>query len=268
MGSGSASNFKRIQRGARTAKLLLMERVTFRFYAELNDFLSPEQRMRAFAHALRLPASVKDVIESLGVPHTEVDLVLANGVPVGFSYLVHHGDYISVYPRFTSLDVSSLLQLRPPLQDVRFALDTHLGRLATYLRMLGFDAFYETRCDDQELSRISAQEKRILLTRDRGLLKRGEVTFGYFVRATVPRGQLLEVLRRFNLFRSVAPFQRCLRCNSLLQPISKESILDRLPPRTAECYHQFQICPRCDRLYWPGSHYEHMQRFIERLLAR
>jgi uncharacterized protein len=222
--------------------------------------------MRAFAHALLLPASVKDVIEALGVPHTEVDLILANGVPVGFSYLVQHGDYISVYPCFTSLNVSSLPQLHPPVQDVRFALDTHLGRLATYQRMLGFDALYETSSDDQELSRISAHEKRILLTRDRGLLKRGEVTYGYFVRATEPPRQLLEVLRRFNLFRSVAPFQRCLRCNVLLQPISKESVLNRLPPRTAECYHEFQICPGCDRPYWPGSHYEHMLRFIDLVL--
>ena len=119
------------------AKPLPIQRVTFRFYAELNDFLSPEQRKRAFSHALLLPASVKDVSESLGVPHTEVDLILANGVPVGLSYLVQHGHYICVYPRFNSLDVSSLVQLRPPLQDVRFGLDTHLGRLATYLRMMG-----------------------------------------------------------------------------------------------------------------------------------
>jgi uncharacterized protein with PIN domain len=224
--------------------------VTFRLYAELNDFLSPEQRMRAFDRAIFLPSSVKDVIESLGVPHTEVDLILANGVPVVFSYLVQHGDYISVYPRFTSLDVSPLLQLRPPLQDVRFALDTHLGRLATYLRMMGFDALYETSCDDEELSRISAHEKRILLTR-----------------VTEPRRKLLEVLRRYSLFPSVAPFQRFLRCNALLQPISKESIQDRLPPRTAECHNQFKICPGCDRLHWPGSHYEHMQRFIEHVLG-
>ena len=244
-----------------------MQRVTFRFYAELNDFLSPELHMRAFAHDLLLPTSVKDTIESLGVPHTEVDLILVNSTPAGFSYRVRHGDRISVYPGFASLDVSSLLRLRPQLHDVCFAADTHLGRLATYLRMLGFDVRYETSCDDQELSRISAREKRILLTRDRGLLKRGEVTYGYFVRATEPRRQLLEVLRRFNLFRAVAAFQRCLRCNALLQPISKESISDRLPPRTAECYYQFQICPGCDGLYWPGSHYEHMQRFIERILT-
>jgi len=241
--------------------------VILRFYGELNDFLSPEQRMRAFARPLFLPASIKDVIESLGVPHTEVDLILVNSVPRGFGYLVGDGDYISVYPGFTSLDVSSLLQLRPPLNDIRFVVDTHLGRLATYLRMLGFDTRYETSCDDQELSRISAHRTRILLTRDRGLLRRGEVTYGYFVRATEPRRQLLEVVRRFNLFRLAAPFERCLRCNRRLEPVSKESIRDRLPPRTAECYQEFHICLDCDRLYWPGSHYEHMRRFLQHVLG-
>ncbi len=244
-----------------------MEHVTFRFYAELNDFLPPERRMTAFPHAVFLRASVKDVIESLGVPHTEVDLILVNSVPVGFTYLVRDGDRISVYPAFTSLSMSSLLQLRPPMQDIRFAVDTHLGRLTTYLRMLGFDALYEVACGDRGLSRISARQSRILLTRDRGLLKRGEVTYGYFVRATEPRRQLVEVLRRFNLFRAASPFQRCLRCNVLLQPVSRESIRDRLPPRTAQCYHEFRVCSGCDRLYWAGSHYQHMQRFIERILA-
>jgi len=244
-----------------------MEQVIFRFYAELNDFLSPERRMTAFPHAVFLPASVKDVVESLGVPHTEVSLILVKSEPVGFAHLVRDGDYISVYPNFTSLDVSSLLQLRPPLDDIRFAVDTHLGRLATYLRMLGFDAQFEIDCDDRELSRTSARETRVLLTRDRGLLKRGEVTNGYFVRSTESRQQLLEVLRRFNLFGAAAPFRQCVRCNALLQPVSKESVRDRLPPRTAQCYHQFQICPGCDRVYWAGSHYEHMQRFIRRVLT-
>jgi len=244
-----------------------MEQVIFRFYAELNDLLPPERRMTAFPHAMFLPASVKDVIESFGVPHTEIGLILVNSEPVEFTHLIRNGDYISVYPTFTSLDVSSLLQLRPPLDDVRFAVDTHLGRLATYLRMLGFDALFEIDCDDRKLSRISARETRVLLTRDRGLLKRGVVTHGYFVRATEPRQQLLEVLRRFNLFGAAAPFQRCLRCNVLLQSVSKETVRDRLPPRTAQCYHHFQICPGCDRLYWAGSHYEHMQRFIQHVLA-
>lgn len=243
-----------------------MEQMIFRFYAQLNDLLSLERRMTTFSHAVLLPASVKDVIESLGVPHTEVGLILVNSEPLEFTYLVRDGDHISVYPSLTSLDVSSLLQLRPPLQDIRFAVDTHLGRLATYLRMLGFDALYGIGCDDRELSQISARESRILLTRDRGLLKRGEVTYGYFVRSTEPGKQLLEILRRFDLSRAASPFRRCLRCNALLQPVPKESVRDRLPPRTAQSYDQFQVCPGCDRLYWAGSHYAHMQRFIEHVL--
>lgn len=244
-----------------------MTQALFRFYSDLNDFLPPERRMTAFPHTAFLSASVKDVIESLGVPHTEVDLILANGTPVGFTYEVRSGDSISVYPAFSSLDVSSVSRLRPQLQDFRFVADTHLGRLARYLRMLGFDVVYETECDDCDLSRISANQNRILLTRDRGLLKRREVTYGYCVRATGPRGQLVEVLRRYRLFRSVAPFQRCLRCNCLLQATSKQSICHRLPPRTAQHYQEFRRCPSCERLYWAGSHYEHMRHFIERILG-
>ena len=244
-----------------------MREAVFRFHGELNDFLPTNRREYAFPHRFLLPASVKDMIEALGVPHTEVDIILVNDGPVDFGYLVQDGDSISVYPASTSQYIPSAVSLRPQLQEFRFVLDTHLGRLAAYLRMLGFDVLYRTHCDDEELAHTSAAEHRILLTRDRGLLKRGEVIWGYFVRATEPRAQLVEVLRRFNLFHLAAPFQRCLRCNALLQPIAKESIHDRLPPRTAQSYDNFRICPSCNRLYWAGSHQEHMQRFIERILS-
>jgi uncharacterized protein len=240
----------------------------FRYYAELNDFLPPARRFAPFAHRFELPASVKDMIESMGVPHTEVDLILLNGWPVDFSQAVQDGDRVSVYPAFKSLDTQALLQLRRPLQDRRFVLDTHLGRLARYLRMLGLDAAYETDCDDKELSRISHNEERILLTRDCGLLKRGEVVHGYFVRATEPRLQVVEVLRRFELFPAVAPFRRCLRCNALLNPVAKETILERLQSETRQYYDDFRICPACNRIYWNGSHYEHMQSFVQRILSR
>ncbi len=244
----------------------MLQEVVFRFYAELNDFLLPERRLAAFPHAVFLSASVKDMIESLGVPHTEVDFILVNGVPAGFGHLVRAGDRVSVCPAFSSLDVSSVMQLRPQQQDFRFIVDTHLGRLARYLRMLGFDALYEPGWNDRDLARISATQNRILLTRDRALLKRGEITYGYCVRATGPRRQIVEVLRRYHLFRAAAPFQRCLRCNCRLEAISKQSISDRLPPRTSQHYHDFRTCPLCERLYWAGPHYEHMRRFIERIL--
>jgi uncharacterized protein len=240
----------------------------FRYYAELNDFLPPVRKFTSFTHSFELSASVKDMIESMGVPHTEVDLILAIGTPVDFFYRVHDSDRISVYPAFKSLDTQPLLQLRAPLQDHRFVLDTHLGRLARYLRMLGFDADYETNREDKELSRISRNEERILLTRDRGLLKRSEVVHGYFVRATEPKQQIAEVVRRFDLSSAVSPFQRCLRCNAMLNYVTKESILGRLQTKTRQHYDEFRLCPACNRIYWTGSHHEQMQRFVQGILAR
>lgn len=239
----------------------------FRFYAELNDFLQAERRQRTFVHRFELSGSIKDMIEALGVPHTEIDLILANGQSVDFSYLVRDGDQFSVYPVFESLDITPLVRLRPqPLRETRFVLDVHLGRLATYLRMLGFDTLYRNDYADEELARISSSEGRILLTRDRGLLKRSVVTHGYCLRTTNPRQQLIEVLRRFDLFDSIKPFQRCLHCNGLLQPVDKAAIIDRLLPQTRQHYDEFRRCQACDRIYWPGSHYRRMQQFIEGVL--
>ncbi len=240
----------------------------FRYYAGLNDFLPPARRFVSFPHNFELPASVKDMVESMGVPHTEIDLILLNGKPVDFSHAVEDGDRISVYPPFKSLDTRPLLQLRTPPHDHRFVLDTHLGRLARYLRMLGFDAAYETDCEDKELSRISHDEERILLTRDRGLLKRGEIVHGYFIRSTEPEQQVIEVLERYDLFSAVSPFRRCIRCNVPLNDVSKQSVLDRLQTKTSHCYDEFRICPACKRIYWAGSHYDRMQQFIQRIFAR
>ncbi|HWQ52466.1 MAG TPA: Mut7-C RNAse domain-containing protein [Bryobacteraceae bacterium] len=236
----------------------------FRFYAELNDFLPPERRARTFEHPFLDRASVKDMVEAFGVPHTEVDLILANGEPVDFAYVVRDGDRISVYPMFEALDIGPVTRVRPqPLRDPRFVLDTHLGRLAGYLRMMGFDTLYRNDYGDEELARISREERRILLTRDRGLLKRGAVTHGSYVRETAVRGQLAEVLRRFDLFRAAHPFRLCMRCNTALEPAARDQVLDRLPPRAAELYHDFLVCPGCRRIYWKGGHYERMRRFIE-----
>jgi len=240
----------------------------FRYYAELNDFLQPARRFAAFAHGFEFSASVKEMIEAMGVPHTEVDLILLDGEPVDFSHAVQDGDRISVYPAFKSLDTRSLLQLRASLQDHRFVLDNHLGRLARYLRMLGFDADYEINWEDKELSRISHSEDRILLTRDCGLLKRSEVVYGYFVRATEPTQQIVEVVMRYDLFSAVSPFRRCLRCNALLNPVAKKSIIGRLQPKTCQHYNEFRLCPACNRIYWTGSHYERMHRFVQLILAR
>jgi uncharacterized protein len=241
----------------------MVQHCRFRFYAELNDFLAPERRMVEFEHSFIDTATVKDMIESLGAPHTEVDLILVNGESVDFTYVVRDGDRISVYPVFEGLDIAPLVRVRPaPLREPRFVLDTHLGRLAAYLRMMGFDTLYRNCAEDEDLARISHDEHRILLTRDRGLLKRGMVTHGYCVRETAARKQLAEVLRRFDLLRAATPFVRCLRCNRELEPVEKERVRDRLPPRAAELYDEFLLCPGCGRVYWKGGHYRRMRDFI------
>jgi len=245
-----------------------MPHAVFRFYAELNDFLPPIRRQAEFTHAFQVRVSIKDMIESLGVPHTEVDLILANGAAVDFDYLVRDADRISVYPVFEALDIAPLARLRPrPLRETRFVLDTHLGRLATYLRLLGFDTLYRNDYDDEELARLSADEKRILLTKDRGLLKRRVVTHGYCVRSPDPRQQVKEILERFDLYGSVSPFSRCLRCNGLLAPVEKQVIAHRLPAHTRENHDEFYRCQACDRLFWPGSHYDALKNFVTDVLS-
>ncbi len=234
-----------------------MPAVSIRFYAELGDFLPASRRQIAFAHAVRDHVSVKDLIESLGVPHTEVDLVLVNGESVDFSYRVQDGDRISVYPVFESLDIT------PLLREPRFVLDTHLGKLAGYLRLLGFDTLYRNDYPDPLLVQISHQEHRILLTRDRGVLKHRLVTHGYYVWETAPLRQAVEVLRRFDLAGAITPFRRCMRCNGLLEPVAKDRVVDRLLPKTRQYYDEFQQCAGCGRVYWKGSHHERMRGLVE-----
>ncbi len=244
----------------------MMMQATLRFYAELNFFLPAARRQVTFDLPVAEHQSVKDLIESLGVPHTEVDLILVNGESVDFTTPVRDGDRISVYPVFESFDITPLLRVREePLREPRFVLDQHLGRLAAYLRALGFDTLYRNDYDDPELAETSDREGRTLLTRDRGLLKRRRVTHGYYVRSTDPRQQVSEVARRFDLYRLIEPFQRCVHCNALLEPVSKAEIADQLQPRTLAYYDEFQRCTGCGRVYWKGSHTEHMQRLIDEL---
>ena len=206
----------------------------FRFYEELGDFLAPGRRKRSFAHAFDGTPSVKDRIESLGVPHTEVDLILVDGEPVPFSHRLTGGERVAVYPMFESFELGQANRLRPtPLRDPRFVLDVHLGRLASYLRLLGFDTLYRNDYEDDELLRISCAQHRILLSRDTGLLKRSAVTHGAFLHATDPRRQLREVLDRFQLDARIAPFTRCARCNGIVEAMDAmpdETGPDRKPP--------------------------------------
>ena len=221
-----------------------MNQAWFRFYAELNDFLAAERRGVVNEFAFFAGTAVKDAIESFGVPHTEVDLVLANGEPVDFAYRLNPGDRISVYPVFEAFDITGVSRVRPaPLRVTRFLADVHLGRLAAYLRLAGFDTRYDNTAGDGELVAVAVAERRILLTRDRELLKRAAVTHGYYVRATAPRQQLAEVVERFDLAGSLRPFERCLECNTPLDPATPEQAAARVPVGVAERHREFRLCP-------------------------
>ena len=240
---------------------------TFRFYEELNDFLQPEQVKQSFPYVFNGHPAIKDAIEALGVPHTEVDLIVVNGNSVDFAYQLRPHDRVAVYPVFEGMDISPIVKLRTkPLRDTRFILDVHLGKLAGLLRMLGFDSLYRNDYSDDEIIQIALNEHRIILTRDLGILKHRTVTHGCYLHNTKPEDQLREIVHRLQLQDQSHPFTRCISCNGELKPVNKQDILDRLPPRTAQIFNTFYQCTRCDKIYWPGSHYDNMRLKLEKLL--
>jgi len=226
------------------------------------------RRQSTLVCALDGRPSIKDVVEALGVPHPEIDLLIVDGRSVDFSYRVADGDRIAVYPRMQAIDPGDASRLQPPPQrDPRFIADVHLGRLAAYLRLAGFDITYRNDSRDDELVALSASEDRVLLTRDIGVLKHNAVRRGYFVRETQPARQLIEVLQQFDLVTRARPFTRCLRCNARLHAVAKNVVEPFLPPRTRECYAEFSQCPSCERIYWEGSHHTRMRQFLDRAFA-
>jgi uncharacterized protein len=246
-----------------------MPSARFRFYEELNDFLPPSRRKVEFEQRFERRASVKDMIEALGVPHPEIELILVNGEPVDFSYIVRDGDRISVYPMFEALDIAPLVRLRDaPMRDPHFVVDCNLGRLARYLRLLGFDCLYDNGFTDDAIAAISQTQRRTVLTRDRRLLHRKAISHGLFVRAEQPREQVREVLRRLDLYALSRPFSRCARCNGLLAPVDKDTIAGRLQPKTRRYYDDFLQCRDCGQLYWQGSHHERSRRLIGEFLEK
>ena len=239
---------------------------TFRFYEELNDFLPAQRRKRDFEMPCARGATTKHMIEALGVPHTEVELILVNGESVGFDRLLDDGDRVSVYPKFEALDVTSLLRVRTaPLRVMRFVADAHMGGLAKLLRMAGFDTLYDNGFSDNEIAAIARREARIVLSRDRDLLKRREITHGCYVRALKPWQQLREVFDRLDLAGVARPFTLCLRCNEPLHAVDKQRIVEQLPPSVRERKHQFSTCDVCRRVFWEGSHWQEMRSLLDEL---
>jgi uncharacterized protein with PIN domain len=238
-----------------------MATATLRCYAELNDFLPPDRRQREWPVEFVAPAPVRHLIELAGVPHTEVELILLNGVSVGLETGVTDGDRLAAYPMFEAFDVHRELRLRPePLRQPRFVADAHLGRLARDLRMLGFDTLWFNDIGDAELVRISVDERRILLSSDRQLLMRQALTHGCFVRPGSTWQQLKALVTRLQLCEAIAPFTRCMACNETVVQVAPVDVRDQVPAGVLARHHAFWRCSGCGRIYWRGSHWRAMKR--------
>lgn len=234
-----------------------------RFYAELNDFLPKERRFTTFELEVTETQSVKDVLESCGVPHAEIDLVVVDGASVTFDHLVSNGERIAAYPVFEGLDISPIIRLRPePLRDTRLVVDANLGRLSRLLRLFGFDALYKNDFTDEEVVEIAVVQNRIILTRDRRLLMRRAVTHGFYIRSTKPIDQLTETIHRLDLADQIKPLSRCTDCNGIIHSVDKSIIARRLPHYTRRSYTKFLQCATCGKLYWQGAHWTNLQSLI------
>ena len=241
-----------------------MATATLRCYAELNDYLPVEQRQQDISVDFRPPAPLRHLAEGLGVPHTEIELALRNGQSVGLDTLLADGDRVALYPVFEAFDIQPELRLRArPLRAPRFVADAHLGKLARYLRLLGFDTLQENDIGDPALVALAVREGRILLSRDRQLMMNKAVIHGCHLRSGDPREQLAHLLSRLQLCGLIRPFSRCTVCNAAVVPVAKQQVLEQLPESVARLHSAFWCCSGCGRLYWQGSHWQALQRLVD-----
>jgi len=208
---------------------------------------------------LAAPSSLKDLIESLGVPHCEVGRVvsLVDGTVRPLTDLTADGDVLEVAaapPR--------------PLADPRFLCDGHLGKLAVLLRVMGFDTAWDDSWAEPGVARRGINEKRTILSRSRSLLKRADLDDAMLVRSDEPDAQAAEVLDRFLLRGGIHLFGRCSACNGRLREVAKAEVAARIPPRTAKWLDTYYICRDCDHLFWAGTHVTALRSRVEGILQR
>ena len=232
---------------------------TLVFHGELCDILPPGAVEGAVTARFELPVGVRDLIQSCGVPHVEVGALRVNGEPADFDRRIADGDVLDVFARFGPREVRR--EVHGPVPS-RFVLDGHLGRLAAYLRLLGFDTWHRQTIDDDELVAVSLGEARTLLTRDRELLKRSALEHGCLVRETDPRRQVEEVVRRLDLAAGIHPFTRCLVCNGVLAHVAATDVADAVPDGVRERFDRFARCPDCGRVYWEGTHHARLAALV------
>lgn len=242
-------------------------KVRLRFHGDLNVFLGSRKRDAEIERPLAEKTSIKDIIESCGVPHPEVDSILVDGQSVSFVHTLAEDAEVDVFP----VENQSTIHTDKRLQTIgitRFVVDGHLGGLTRNLRLLGFDVAYLKNTEDPQLLAVMARENRALITRDRRLLMHAIVQHGYYPRSQNADEQTIEVVRRFDLSDLIAPFTRCLRCNAPLEEAAKADIIDKLEPLTKIYYDQFRRCPDCRQIYWSGSHFPKLQKRIEEISSR
>jgi uncharacterized protein with PIN domain len=245
---------------------IVTKKLFIKFFGRLKNFL-PRKLKNGITHYFIDRTTVKDLIESFNVPHTEVDVIIVNGISVDFSYLIDNNDLIKVYPPESKLHLKNLKRhYKRPKGKLKFICDVHLGSLARNLRKLGLDVLYDNSFSDEEITKISVREKRIILTKDIGLLKRKDLQFGYFVRNKEAHKQTLEILKVFPVKKYFDPFSRCLDCGTKLKRTSRKNAQSKLPDHSFDAGMRFYICTRCEKIYWQGSHFEKMSKQINRFM--
>ena len=246
-----------------------MSEIKCRFHGELNDFLPPARRRRRFISGFQGRESVKDKIEALGVPHTEVDVILVNGKSVDFNYILRNGDHIGVYPELETPNMppgTRHLQ-HMPKGNPRFIADNNIHDMVKIMRALGLDVSENPILSPEEMVNNAINEKRVLLSSNRRLLKRKRLVHGIFIRPGNREAQIQKIVNRLSLKSRCKPFSRCLVCNTLLQAVEKVSVWDRIPPKTRSRCNDFARCLSCDRIYWKGTHYEKIKEKVDRILS-
>ena len=210
-------------------------------------------------------SSVKDIIESLGIPHTEIGAIKINGKEINFGFIPRQSCRIEVYPIAFPFDVTKFSILRPdPLKSLRFIVDVNVGKLASLLRMTGMDTAYDTEFTDGEIACKAEKEGRVVLSKDIALLKRKKIHYARYVRAIHPDEQLKEVVDFFGIQSKLSLLSRCIRCNTELVSVDKNDILNRLEPKTEKYFHHFKLCKTCNRIFWKGSHHESMEKRLRK----
>jgi len=233
----------------------------------LRELLTVRHRTEGeVPYFLNRRASIKDIIESLGIPHTEIAAIKNGEQELPFSHIPAAGDKIDLYACTAGTDVTRPTLLRPePLPAPLFAVDVNVAKLARLLRMAGLDTWYEPGLEEAELVERTVYGRRILLSRSRDILRRKNVRWGRLIRSQQPEAQLAEVINLYGLQHDLKPFSRCMECNARLQPVDKYLILHELEPLTIRYYDSFQICPDCRRIYWQGSHYQRMKTLLQKI---